>query len=176
MIIFILGYFTFNTSTSEFLDIIKPKSITSEITTDYNQFIISGTVITGNNQTTQIGFPTANLKIDDNVQLPSNFSSGIYLARCRLSSHEIELYKSNKPNWSNYKEKNKTYLVYFHLSPKRDICYCYFPDIPTKTNLINKYITLEDITRLDSHLIDFIQTYHNYLDKTKINNYVKKYY
>jgi len=174
--IFILGYFTFNTSPSEFLDIVNRKSITSEITTSYNNFVISGTIISGNNQTSKIGFPTANLKIDDDIQLPSNFSTGIYIARCKLSSNEISLYNSKKFTLSNYKEKEKTYLTYFHLPPKRDICYCYFPDIPSKINLDNKFITLEDITHLDSHLIDFIQSYHNYLDKTKIDNYIKTYY
>jgi hypothetical protein len=175
--IFVLGFFIFQSSPSELLNnLTNTKTITQSVTTPLPKLKVTGQVIDGNQETTKIGFPTANLKIDANLQLPTEFKTGLYLARCALSSQAISIYQNNQPNWSNYREPEKKYLVYFHLSPSRDICYCYFPDLPTQVNLVNQRMTLEEITQLDSHLVDFIQSYHNHLDKTKTNNYVKTYY
>lgn len=175
--LFILGFFLFQSSPSQFLENLNPKNITQEITTKLPNLKVSGQVVSGNQESTKIGFPTANLKIDSNIQLPPEFKTGLYLARTGLSSQAISIYnQTNQTNWSNYKEPEKKYLVYFHLSPSRDICYCYFPDLPTQVDLVNQRLSLEEITHIDSHLIDFIQSYHNHLDKTQTNNYVKTYY
>lgn len=175
--IFLLGFFLFHSSPSELLNnLTNSKTVTQEITKSLPKLKVTGQVIEGKQETTKIGFPTANLKIDSNLQLPTEFKTGLYLAKCGLSSQAISIYQNNQINWSNYREPEKKYLVYFHLPPTRDICYCYFPDLPTQVDLVNQQMSLEEITQIDSHLVDFIQSYHNHLDKTKTNNYVKTYY